>query len=101
MIFGAESLAQAVEMIKGMFGLGMPLWDMQAVYSLRSYFMVLVIGMIGATPLAPNAIKKLRANESLQRLLPYMEPVFLAALLLLSTAFLVDGSYNPFLYFRF
>jgi len=35
------------------------------------------------------------------RVLPWLEPVVLCALLLAVTAFLVGGSFNPFLYFRF
>ena len=39
--------------------------------------------------------------EGLSRVLTVLEPVFCILLLLISTAYLVDGSFNPFLYFRF
>jgi alginate O-acetyltransferase complex protein AlgI len=36
-----------------------------------------------------------------EKLIDLLEPLVLAGLLLLVTAYLVDGSFNPFLYFRF
>ena len=51
---------------------------------------VLVIGVIGADVHAVG-----------NKILNIAEPVFLASLLVVMTAFLVDGSFNPFLYFRF
>ncbi|MBE6976477.1 MAG: MBOAT family protein [Ruminococcaceae bacterium] len=95
-IFNAPGMAQAGEDIAGMFGfLGIPLVSTQAVYYLRSYGVLLLAGIIGATPL----MKKLwlRCGEAAE----ILQPVGALILLLLCTAYLVDGSFNPFLYFRF
>ena len=60
---------------------------------------LLTAAMVGATP-APKIAAQAIARRW-PRVSALLEPVMLVLLLLLCTAFLVDGSYNPFLYFRF
>jgi alginate O-acetyltransferase complex protein AlgI len=96
-VFNASSLAQAAADIGGMFGAGMPLTSVESLYYLRSYGLLLAVAMVGATPL----VKKLALRVEKTRFAAYAEPVLLCALLLAVTAFLVGGSFNPFLYFRF
>ena len=97
-IFNAESLAQAWQDIAGLFGgHGLPLVSREAVYYLRSYSLLLVLGIVGATPLVRNTAARLE-NRSISAVL---RPLISIALLLVSAAYLVDGSFNPFLYFRF
>ena len=93
-IFQAPTLGQAVADIGGMFGAGgLPLISAEAIYYLKSYAVLFVIAIAASTPV----FRKLAKN----RFLAALEPVILLALLVLSTAYLVDGSFNPFLYFRF
>lgn len=99
-LFDASSLSEALVCIRQLLGLGgLPLSSRQAVYLLRSNALLLTAAMVGATP-APKI-----AAQAIVRRWPrassLLEPVMLVLLLLLCTAFLVDGSYNPFLYFRF
>ena len=97
-LFNADSLSQARSDTAGMFGLGgLPLTSADTLYHLRSYGPLLLLAMVGATPLPRNAVRRLEGS----RVLPWLEPVALCALLLAVTAFLVGGSFNPFLYFRF
>ena len=97
-LFNADSLSQALSDTAGMFGLGgLPLTSADTLYHLRSYGPLLLLSMVGATPLPRNAVQRLEGS----RVLPWLEPVALCALLLAVTAFLVSGSFNPFLYFRF
>ena len=63
--------------------------------------MLLVLGMLCATPLPKRAAARLRETKGGALALDALEPVFLLIALSLCTAFLVDGSFNPFLYFRF
>lgn len=91
-LFNAADLHQAGQDFAGLFGFaGLPLTTEETLYCLRSYFLLFLFGIIGATPLP----KRLAAR------LTFLEPLALAALLLVCTAYLVDGSFNPFLYFRF
>ena len=97
-LFNASSLQEAISDIGGMFGFaGVPLVNSQTLYYLRSYSALFIAGFIGATPLVKNLAQKLE-HKSVGAIL---EPVMLVVLLLVCTAYLVDGSFNPFLYFRF
>ena len=101
-LFNADSLGQAAQDIAGMFAFGkLPLFSAEAVYYLRSYGVVLLLAVLGATPLPKRAIAALSGNRVLSRGWNVLEPLLLTGLLLVVTAYLVDGSFNPFLYFRF
>ena len=96
-IFNAADLAQAGQDLAGMFGLGgLPLATAETLYYLRSYAVIFLLGFVGATPL-PKAL----AARLPDKLAAVLEPAALTGLLLVCTAYLVDGSFNPFLYFRF
>ena len=93
-MFNAADLTQAAQDMAGMIGLGgVPLVTDATLYYLRSYAGVFLFGMIGATPW-PKQL-------ALKKDMPIVDAIAMAALLLLCTASLVDGSFNPFLYFRF
>ena len=64
-------------------------------------WVMLIIGIIGATPIPKNFIQKLQQKPKTKRAINLLEPVYIAVLLIVVTAYLVDNSYNPFLYFRF
>jgi alginate O-acetyltransferase complex protein AlgI len=73
------------------------LFDNNTWFELRNNMVLLIISMIGATPLIKNIYAKLKDTK-------YgciVEPIYIICILMLSTAYLIDGSYNPFLYFRF
>ena len=96
-LFNAASLTQAVGDLAGMFGLaGLPLVSGESLYYLRSYGVIFVLAIIGSTP-----VVKLAAEKLPRRVADVLEPVLTVGLLLICTAYLVDGSFNPFLYFRF
>lgn len=101
-IFDASDLQQAFSYLKAMFGgSGYPLLSSEFLYYFRSYLVVFVIALFGATPLPAKLRGRIRQTAAGEYVLTIAEPLALIALLLICTAFLVDGSYNPFLYFRF
>ena len=101
-IFNGAGLAGAAADLSGMLGLsGAPLISPQTLYYLSSYALLLVAAAVGATPLPKRIVERLLAGETSGRVMAAAQPVVLAALLLVCTAYLVDGSFNPFLYFRF
>lgn len=101
-LFHAQSIQAAAADIGGLFGAGgVPLVSIEACYCLRSFFVVLLIGVVAATPLPCRIAERIGKTRVGGRLMDAAEPVVLAALLLVMTAYLVDGSFNPFLYFRF
>ena len=101
-IFNAPTMSQAWVDIISLFGAGnLPLVTVDTLYYLRSYALIFVIAFIGATPLMKIIINKINGTVVGNKILNVAEPVVLASLLIVMTAFLVDGSFNPFLYFRF
>ncbi|MBP0979890.1 MAG: MBOAT family protein [Oscillospiraceae bacterium] len=65
------------------------------VYYLKNYFIILILSIILSTPLIFNFYnKKIKSNI-------FLDTIVLIILLILSVAYLVDATYNPFLYFRF
>ena len=101
-IFNAENMGQALSDIGGLFGAGgIPLVSAEAVYCLRSFALVLILAVLGATPLLRNGLVRLSQYPTAGKVLNALEPFTLFVLLLVMTGYLVDGSFNPFLYFGF
>ncbi|MEG0022374.1 MAG: MBOAT family O-acyltransferase [Bacilli bacterium] len=97
-IFNCGSLNEIGIYLKNMFGLeGLSFTSVETLYYLKSYGIILIIAIISATPLIKNIFNKL----SKTKLSIVLEPVIYIGLLILVTAFLIDASFNPFLYFRF
>ncbi|MBR4941379.1 MAG: MBOAT family protein [Clostridia bacterium] len=101
-LFNAADIGEAVSYVGGMFGIGADgFGGGNFLYYLRSYAPTLVVACFFATPVSKNLVKKYRKSPSGEKVLTWVEPVVLGILLIVMTAFLVDGSFNPFLYFRF
>lgn len=101
-IFGAENIGEIGEYYRNMFGFGkLPLISAETLYYFKSYIILLAASVLGATPVLAKAAKRISKGRKGSAFLNIMEPVVLTVLLLVVTAYLVDGSYSPFLYFRF
>ncbi len=97
-LFNADTLSQAYADLQAMFGFaGLRVVTGETLYYLRSFGVLFAVGIIGATPVVKTVAQKIGRT----RAAGVLEPVLLIALLLLCTAYLVDGSFSPFLYFRF
>ncbi len=95
-IFAVEDMTALGGFLKAMFGFGAGLFNSDFVYNLLNYLPILIIAAVASTPLASKLWKKL-GEKPRQVLLP----ILIILGLVLATAYLVDGTYNPFLYFRF
>lgn len=100
-IFNANGISGAAEDLKGMLTASYPLSNGITLYYLRSYAILILAGIFGATPALRNICNKIRQNNIGNKIITAAEPVFVASVLILVTAYLIDGTYNPFLYFRF
>ena len=101
-IFDSAGLSEAAAHLGRMFGAGgVPLATGEALYYLGSYAVTFIIAIIGATPYPTRWMNRLSEGPKTGRVLAVAAPVALMALLAVVTAYLVDGSFNPFLYFRF
>ncbi|MDY4488687.1 MAG: MBOAT family protein [Candidatus Limivicinus sp.] len=101
-IFSAENMGQALSSLSSLFGAGgLPLLSAEFLYYLKSYAVLLLIAVVGATPLPRLLLQRLGIRPGGEKLRNLLEVPALLLILALSTAYLVDGSFNPFLYFRF
>ena len=101
-IFNITDVPSIIIFIKNMFGFtNLNIWSIETLYYLKNYFGVIIISIIASTPLLLNLKEKINDNMYLTKILATLEPVFYISLLIISTAYIVDESFNPFLYFRF
>ena len=101
-IFGCTDMGEAFSYIGSMFGIGgYPLLSTECFYYLRSYGVTLILAIVGATPVVKEVFRKINTTKKGKTVLAVAEPIAWMILLVVVTAYLVDGSFNPFLYFRF
>jgi alginate O-acetyltransferase complex protein AlgI len=101
-IFNIDNMADILAYLKGMFGLlDIPAFSTESLYYLKSYAVIIIISIVGATPLIKNTINNASKNKTINKALVVFEPICYIALLIIVTGYLVDSSFNPFLYFRF
>ncbi len=98
-IFASPDLAAGLSYLGAMFGFGAGLWDATAVYYLSSYLILFILLILCSGPYPYKkfcaycySARKKRWGAAL---------VFYLLIFVLSTAYLVNATYNPFLYFRF
>ena len=97
-LFHSATASDALAEIGRMFGLGgLPVVNATALYYLRSYAVLSVLCALGSTPWPARWARKLQVRG----IGTVLQPLAVGACLVLVTACLVDGSFNPFLYFRF
>ena len=93
-IFSNTDLEALLLNVKGLFGIGVPFITPESIYYLKNYLIFLIVALLGATPLFKSCGKYFKNY-------PYLEIVMVIVLLVVSTGFMLDESFNPFLYFRF
>ena len=96
-IFSGENIGTSVNNIVGLFNIHNKIIDSFTLYNLRKYIVIILIGVISSTPIIKYIYKKYRNNF----IFNFIEIFILFGLLMVCTAYLIDSSYNPFLYFRF
>ncbi|MBQ9411492.1 MAG: MBOAT family protein [Oscillospiraceae bacterium] len=95
-IFELPGIPDAVRYYASMFGGGAGLVSAADLYYLKEYALMFAVAIVSSLPLGKNLYARLSP-----RLRAAVTPVLIALVLVLSTAYLVDATYNPFLYFRF
>ena len=103
-IFAIEDMNGILTYVKAMFGFGAAgLYNGNALFLLKEYAVLLLVAVAASVPLVNTVANRLKKGGSglaiaVRR---FLEKVIPAVLLLASIAYIVDASYNPFLYFRF
>lgn len=100
-IFHFEDLNTLGQFLKNMFGFGhVAFSNVETIYYLRSYGIVLILAIVAMTPIK-KVIEQLTKKARWKKRIDRIEPFYYIILFLMCIAFLVDESFNPFLYFRF
>ncbi len=96
-VFDLETLGHALSYYKSMFGFAEAgLFNSADIFYLKNYAFIFICGAIASTPLGKNIYERIPEKAK-----AVITPILILAVLILSTAYLVDATYNPFLYFRF
>lgn len=98
-IFAFDNMTKGTEYLKSMFGLnGAGFVNQETLYLLISFAVMLIILIIASTPLPKICYEKVKLGVTGRTI---AQLLFIAGVFVISVAYLVDASYNPFLYFRF
>ncbi len=101
-IFNTNTLGESLTFIKAMFGFkSLEFVNHFTLYYLRSYGILLLISLFFLFPYYKTLIKKVYTNRLNKKIIDILEVIVYISIFILSVAFIVDSSYNPFLYFRF
>ena len=101
-IFNSDNMSVALTNIKGLFGMNEEAFvNDYTLHYLKSYLPVLIIALLGSTPFIKILIDKLRKNKYVNNIINILEPILIVVILVVVTSYLIDNSYNPFVYFRF
>lgn len=101
-IFNGDQMPLLLSDIKGILGFGkLPFVSKEAVYYLQSNFVLFFVGIVGTTPLTRIIALKIKKMKKTERIADVLEVLLIVVGIIIVTAYLVDGSFNPFLYFRF
>jgi len=97
-IFSIEA-KEIIPFIKNMIGLNhLPFINFETIFYFKNYIILFLIAIIGSTPIVKKLYLK---GKEKWKGIEMIEPILLGTLLIITTAFIIDESYNPFLYFRF
>ena len=101
-VFHAENVSQVAADLRGLTGAGgiAPVSG-EALYYLRSYALTLAAAILGATPFFRYVSGRMQGCLTGRRTAGLLEPIWLSALMIVISAYLVDHTFQPFLYFRF
>ena len=102
LLFAFEDLSAGILYAKIMFGMTENgFYNQQFFYDLYTNIILLSICTVASTPILKNFYKKLVGNSHYSIFMKVLFFVYLSLIMVISTAYLVDNSFNPFLYFRF
>ena len=100
-IFSGSNINESFNNIVGLFNLSNPFINKFTIHYLKDYGLVLIIAIFLSTPILKNTIIKLKENKKINNIINILDIIVLLILLVIVTSYLIDSSYNPFLYFRF
>ncbi len=99
-IFSGSGMKESLSLVGGLFGTGgIPFVTHGCIYTIRNYGFTILVSIVASTPLFSVLRKKV--SEKADNIIGIIEIPLLIVLLLTVSGYLADGTFNPFLYFRF
>lgn len=99
-LFNSNSVLEFIIFIKNMFGLGgIPFVNQETLFYIKNYLIVIIIAIIFSIPIFKNKMELIYKKNKV--VYEVIEIVLIILLLIVNTSYIVNESYNPFLYFRF
>lgn len=98
-LFSQPDLKSAIDYMKIMIGIGdYPLYNGYTTFYISQYYIELIVGIILSTPV----LKYIRdININIKRIILVIKPLVLVSLFCLTVVYLVNSTFNPFIYFNF
>ena len=100
-IFSTESITGIGLFFQNLFNFTLPFTNVETNFYLSNYLIILILAFIGMDPWIKNLYNKIANSKTGKKVLIIAEPMILMILLFIITGYIIDDSYNPFLYFRF
>ncbi len=99
-IFYFEDMGELWNYLKGMFGMqGVPFVNDNAIYHGLSYLVIFMVAAFGSAPIFKKLIDKTESSKKAWVFV--LSTLFYLLMFIACVAYLVNATYNPFLYFRF
>ena len=96
-----NDLSNLIIQLKNMFFMNnISFINNETIYYMRSYFIIFVISVIACTPVVKCLYERIKFKKK-EEVFGLLKIIYLLLILVLCTAYLIDASFNPFLYFRF
>ncbi len=101
-IFRAETLTDGLNYILSMFNISLGTHRVMGSHIiLNDYWYLFIMGIIGSTPIIKNIGKNLQMKTNRNIFILIVEIIIIIVILYIVTMYLVNSTYNPFIYFRF
>lgn len=105
-LFRAENLSYAVDYLKVMFGIeAVSIINNQSVYYLSEYSFELMMAVVFSMPVYPYIKQKFQKRNTKEKLsvgaVYVIQSIILLGMFLIDMMYLINSTFNPFIYFRF
>ncbi len=98
--FDIATMPEAISYLKAMFA-GRDFCDSYSLYQIKSYAIIFILCIFASTDMWSKFTHKLENVKKMRNPYYYSIVITQIILILMCTCYLVDATYNPFLYFRF
>lgn len=97
-LFSKPDIRQAIDYISIMLGFGYyNLFNGYTLFFIKQYFFEIIIAILMSVPLGNYFIK----NKKVYRIINYIKPIILILIFIITIIYLVNSTFNPFIYFNF